>query len=437
MWKSAWTARPRGSSCSSTAKPEGAGIDPVADAPHGPRHHPRQQRRRRDSPRKSAASRCSNSTTPRPPSLRGPRRSQDRQPDQPRRRPLGRTADRHPPETGRRGVLVQERLPGRAAGTPGSGCFHRLLRPARRMQAAPDADPSLRPAPARRGLAAGLLLHLLGGRRHRQASVVRPAEDQPRAASSPWSGCDTKPEVKARRMKPVPASHPRSPPRSPPSPPRTRRSRSCAFPTTTSSPARWSRSPPSGSSGNPPSSKSPSPFFLKNVLDLTLPAHQPEIDGRPRGHHHPDQRRHRPRPARLGHGRRRRAGHLVRRAHEVQPPDDLRRPHLERPDFIYRGPTGLDGWKQSGDKPAWTYQNSGFRSNAAGSIARNVNLPDECTVAFDAAWRRLLRPQAGFFLGRPDQRPSRHRLRNDLPDAAPSICAVARPRSSSATRRTR
>ena len=42
----------------------------------------------------------------------------------------------------------------------------------------------------------------------------------------------------------------------------------------------------------------------------------------------------------------------------------------ERPDFIYRGPTGLDGWKQSGEKPAWTYQNSSFRSGAAGSIAQ-------------------------------------------------------------------
>jgi len=69
----------------------------------------------------------------------------------------------------------------------------------------------------------------------------------------------------------------------------------------------------------------------------------------------------------------------------------------ERPDFIYTGPSGLDGWKQSGDKPAWTYQNSGFRSVAAGSIARNVDLPDECSIAFDAGWRGSFGLKLVFF----------------------------------------
>jgi hypothetical protein len=69
----------------------------------------------------------------------------------------------------------------------------------------------------------------------------------------------------------------------------------------------------------------------------------------------------------------------------------------ERPDFIYRGPTGLDGWKQSGEKPAWTYQNSSFRSTAIGSIARDVNLPDECSIAFDASWRGSFSLKLVFF----------------------------------------
>lgn len=69
----------------------------------------------------------------------------------------------------------------------------------------------------------------------------------------------------------------------------------------------------------------------------------------------------------------------------------------ERPDFIYRGPTGLDGWKQSGEKPAWTYQNSNFRSTAVGSIARDVNLPDECSIAFDASWRGSFSLKLVFF----------------------------------------
>lgn len=69
----------------------------------------------------------------------------------------------------------------------------------------------------------------------------------------------------------------------------------------------------------------------------------------------------------------------------------------ERPDFIYRGPTGLDGWKQSGDKPAWIYQNSSFRSTTVGSIARDVNLPDECSIAFDASWRGSFSLKLVFF----------------------------------------
>jgi hypothetical protein len=62
----------------------------------------------------------------------------------------------------------------------------------------------------------------------------------------------------------------------------------------------------------------------------------------------------------------------------------------ERPDLIYRGPAGLDGWKQSGAKPSWIYQNSGFRAAGSGSIARDVKLPEECSVAFDIEWRETL-----------------------------------------------
>ena len=59
----------------------------------------------------------------------------------------------------------------------------------------------------------------------------------------------------------------------------------------------------------------------------------------------------------------------------------------ERQSTIYRGPTDMEGWTQSAAKPAWTYRNSSFRSQGAGSIARDVDLPDECSVAFDAQWR--------------------------------------------------
>ncbi len=69
----------------------------------------------------------------------------------------------------------------------------------------------------------------------------------------------------------------------------------------------------------------------------------------------------------------------------------------EHPDFIYRGPTGLDGWTQSADKPAWTYQNSSFRSSLPGGIARDVGLPDECSIAFDASWRGSFGLKLVFF----------------------------------------
>lgn len=129
------------------------------------------------------------------------------------------------------------------------------------------------------------------------------------------------------------------------------------------------------------------PFHLKSVLDLTLTADQPESGGKHEA------------SITLTNGDMVR-GQLVAVSDTTVELDtwfagrmkfnrlmvaDIR--IIERPDFLYRGPTGLDGWKQSGDKPAWIYQNSGFRSVAAGSIARNMNLPDECSVAFDVAWR--------------------------------------------------
>jgi len=58
-----------------------------------------------------------------------------------------------------------------------------------------------------------------------------------------------------------------------------------------------------------------------------------------------------------------------------------------RSTFLYAGPTGLEGWKQAGDKPVWTYARAAFRSSGTGSIAREDVLPDECSVTFDAAWK--------------------------------------------------
>lgn len=149
----------------------------------------------------------------------------------------------------------------------------------------------------------------------------------------------------------------------------------------------------------------PTPFFLKNVVDLTLNPEEPEIKA---GHEA---------AVTLTKGDLLR-GQLVSVTDEGIELDTwyagrlkISRPVIadikisERPDLVYRGPTGLDGWKQSVGKPAWTYQNSGFRSVGAGSIARNVNLPDECGIAFDVAWRGAFGLELAFFSG---NQPSDH-----------------------------
>lgn len=136
----------------------------------------------------------------------------------------------------------------------------------------------------------------------------------------------------------------------------------------------------------------PSSFLLDKVLDLTMPASQPEIEARHEA------------SVTLTNGDLIR-GQLAGVSDNAVELDtwyagrmnfnrvlvsDIR--ITERPDIIYRGPDGLDGWKQSGDKPAWTYQNSAFRSSAtiSGGISRDVKLPQDSTVAFDLAWRDRL-----------------------------------------------
>ena len=132
------------------------------------------------------------------------------------------------------------------------------------------------------------------------------------------------------------------------------------------------------------------PFLLSKVLDITLPAEQPVIDARHEA------------SVTLTNGDLVR-GQLAGVSEEAVELDtwyagrirfnrlmisDIR--ITERPDLVYRGPTGLDGWSQSGGKPAWVYQNSGFRSTGTGSIAKDVKLPDDSSVGFDIEWRDRL-----------------------------------------------
>ncbi|MES2661577.1 MAG: hypothetical protein V4689_23365 [Verrucomicrobiota bacterium] len=138
---------------------------------------------------------------------------------------------------------------------------------------------------------------------------------------------------------------------------------------------------------NSPILEKPAPFLLGKVLDLTMAAEQPAIDARHEA------------SITLTNGDLVR-GQLAAVSDEAVELDtwyagrmkfnrlmisDIR--IAERPDLVYRGPAGLDGWKQSGDKPTWVYQNSSLRSIGSGSIARELKLPEECSVSFDIEWR--------------------------------------------------
>jgi hypothetical protein len=61
----------------------------------------------------------------------------------------------------------------------------------------------------------------------------------------------------------------------------------------------------------------------------------------------------------------------------------------DRPELLFRGPSSFEGWTQTEPAP-WKYQAASFRSVAAGSIGRDVELPGEFRLAFDAAWRDML-----------------------------------------------
>jgi hypothetical protein len=141
---------------------------------------------------------------------------------------------------------------------------------------------------------------------------------------------------------------------------------------------------------NSPILENPTPFHLSKVLEVTLPSEQPVLDARHEA------------SVTLTNGdlvRGQLAGvsdaaieldtwYAGRLRFNRLMISDIR--ITERPDLIYRGPASLEGWKLSGGKPAWIYQNSGFRSTGSGSIARDVNLPQESSVAFDIEWRDRL-----------------------------------------------
>ena len=67
-----------------------------------------------------------------------------------------------------------------------------------------------------------------------------------------------------------------------------------------------------------------------------------------------------------------------------------------RPDLIYAGPTGLDGWTQSKEK-SWVYEDGTLRPLQQAMISRELKLPVKTHFAFDIAWRSIPRFRFIFF----------------------------------------
>jgi hypothetical protein len=131
----------------------------------------------------------------------------------------------------------------------------------------------------------------------------------------------------------------------------------------------------------------PTPFFLKNVIDLSLPATVPDI----KADHEA--------VLTLTNGDSVR-GQLASVTDETVAIDTWFAGRMNfnrlmvsglkiegKSNLFYRGPSGLEGWTQSGEKPVWTFGRAAFTSQGVGGIARDDLLPEECSVSFDMAKR--------------------------------------------------
>lgn len=131
----------------------------------------------------------------------------------------------------------------------------------------------------------------------------------------------------------------------------------------------------------------PAPFYLRQVVDLTLPADAPEV----KADHEATVTLTRGDSVR---------GQLVAVNDRVVALDTWYAGRLEfnrlmvesvridgQSNLLFRGPSGIEGWTQAEGGKAWSYSHLAFVSKGSGSIARDDLLPEECIVTFDAAWK--------------------------------------------------
>jgi len=131
----------------------------------------------------------------------------------------------------------------------------------------------------------------------------------------------------------------------------------------------------------------PAPFFLKDVVDLSLPASQPE------------QKVDHEAILSLTNGDTVR-GQLASVDDKIVSLDTWYAGRLNfnrlmvsglkiesESSLLYRGPLGMDGWRQTGESKAWSFNRASFVASGKGGIARDGLLPDESSVAFNVAWK--------------------------------------------------
>jgi hypothetical protein len=58
---------------------------------------------------------------------------------------------------------------------------------------------------------------------------------------------------------------------------------------------------------------------------------------------------------------------------------------------IYSGPEDFESWVIDGERDAWRLNSGALAASKGGSIAREIETPERCRIAFDLAWRSTLR----------------------------------------------
>ncbi len=148
---------------------------------------------------------------------------------------------------------------------------------------------------------------------------------------------------------------------------------------------------------NSPILEKPAPFFLKSVLDLKLMPSQPKSEAKHEA------------TVALTNGDTVR-GQLASITDDAVELDTwfagrlkFRRVMIseiqvdERPTLLYQGPSGIDDWTQTEEPHAWSFRDSSFRSTSAAGIAKDVGLPEECSISFVAGWRGTFALKLNFF----------------------------------------